>query len=449
MAAVRHPLLRKLLSFGAGAGIVVDDYGLQVLLATVRPGGVKLRGSLRIEDFRQRPAAEWGEEYARFLARNGQKHLSAILVLPRHQVTTRTLQLAGVSDEDAPAAVGFQLDSLHPYEEADVYVDWQRIGRTAHFVVAVALREVVDGYAALFAEAGIALAGITYSGGAVHPAIRVLGEPPADGFLAFRDGAASAALPVEIYGENGSGVPLSAELDLPVNRAAGLARAELRLDAAVEPVELIDLLAGFEATDEQENLAPAARARLAVPYAAALVSACGHLGRPLNLLPSEQRSVRSRAVYLPTVLLGVVLLCLSAALLLQPAWIENSYTQRLQAEIDKLEPVLKRSEGADRRSAELMRRLQVLDQFKRSSRQDLDLLLALTRMIEPPASLQNLTLTRSAVTMSGVVGQADALLKRLEESPQFRNVDFTAPLMRGPANDTEIFRIRAEREAGR
>ena len=59
--------LRKLLQFGSGVGIEIGAANLEVVAARVRPHGVKVLGRLVIADFANRPAAEWGAEYAHFL----------------------------------------------------------------------------------------------------------------------------------------------------------------------------------------------------------------------------------------------------------------------------------------------------------------------------------------------------------------------------------------------
>ena len=77
-------------------------------------------GSLAIHHFREQPAAEWGEVYADFLRKLGQRHLAAHVLLPREAVIVRQVAMPGVADKDLAAALKFQIDSLHPYPEEDV-----------------------------------------------------------------------------------------------------------------------------------------------------------------------------------------------------------------------------------------------------------------------------------------------------------------------------------------
>ena len=60
------PALRKWLSFGTGVGIEVGPQDLTVSVVRARPSGAELLDSRTIAGFRERPAVEWGREYADF-----------------------------------------------------------------------------------------------------------------------------------------------------------------------------------------------------------------------------------------------------------------------------------------------------------------------------------------------------------------------------------------------
>src|SRR5262245_8707073 len=140
MAELRAPFLRRIFRFGTGAGIVIGERDLHITLVRVRPGGARLLATLHIPDFRECPAAEWGAEYSAFLQKHSAGHLAALVVLPRHEVIVRQVRLPGVSDNDAPAAIRFQLDTLHPFPEDEVVCDFRRAGRSDAFIVAIAER---------------------------------------------------------------------------------------------------------------------------------------------------------------------------------------------------------------------------------------------------------------------------------------------------------------------
>lgn len=444
MAELRNPFLRRLLRFGTGAGIVVGERDLQVCLARVRPNCARVVATHLIEDFRNRPASEWGAEYAAFLKQHGASHLAALILLPRHEVIVRSVRLPGVSDEDAPAAIRFQLDSLHPFQDEDVVSDFQRAGRSDTFIVALAPRRRVDYYTALFAEAGIKLAGLTFSGGAVFPSSRLFSPSGASGRLAVTGLLAGQESPVEIYGESEAHPLFSAAFDLPSGRAASLAAAEMRLEPGQEPCDLIDLLPSWQSAPESFDFSDAGRSRFAPLWATALAAACPHLGAPINLLPAELRTVSSRAAYVPTAVLSVVLALLLVALFAYHSFLDRRYSALLDAEIARLSPRASQVEKLDRRIADSSLRIQQIDQFRRRTRAHLDIVLELTQMLPPPAYLISLQISPKEVVLSGETEQADTLLKTLDASPRFTSSEFTMPLSRSGTG--EVFRIRTLRE---
>lgn len=444
MAELRHPLLRQLTRFGTGAGIVIGERDLDVCLARVRPNSAQVLATLRIEDFRNRPAAEWGAEYAAFLKQHGASHLAALVLLPRHEVIVRPVRLPGVSGEDAPAAIRFQLDSLHPFQDEEVVSDFQRAGRSDTFIVALAQRNRVDSYTALFAESGIKLAGFTFSGGAVFPSSRLFPSPDAGTRLAVTGLLAGPEAPVEIYGESGSHPLFSAVFDAPAGRAAALASAEMRLEPGHEPRDLIDLLPAWQSAPESFDSSDAGRSRFAPLWATALAAACPHLGAPVNLLPAELRSSSSRAAYIPTIALSIILALMVVALFAQKSWMDRRYFGLLDAEIARLSPRAAQVEKLDRRIAGASLRIQQIDHFRRRTRAHLDIVLELTQMLPPPAYLVSLQISPKEVTLSGETEQADTLLKKLDASPCFAASEFTMPLARSGTG--EVFRIRSLRE---
>lgn len=438
-AVIEAPALRALLRFGTGAGIVAGERDLEICLARVRPGGARLLASMRIENYRERPASEWGAEYARFLARHQASHLAAWLVAPRQQVIVRQIRLPGVADKEAPAAVAFQLDSLHPFPSEEVLHDFRRIGRTASFSVAVAEQRVIGFYTALFAEAGIKLAGITFSGSAVFVSSRLYVPPPPGGFLAVLEAPSAAGPAVEIYGESPACPFFSAIFDEPRERAAALAAAELRLGPDAPALAWEDLLPKPVPDGSSSQPAPSP-----VAWAAALAAACPHLGAPLNLLPPAMRAASSRAQYAPTAALASVLVLLGAAMAADGFWMDRQYRRTLEAEMARLMPQAQRVEKLDREMAAAVRRIELLESFRRRTRGHLDTVLELNNMIEPPGWLLSLQVTPEQASLWGESPRADELLKKLEASPRFQGAEFTAPLGRGAGGD--VFRIRVRRE---
>ncbi len=435
--------LRPLYRFGTGAGIVIDSGDLTIYLARVRPGGPSLLAARVIQDYRERPAAEWGAEFQKLTETFKTGPLPVLAVLPREQVLLRTVPLPGVTDEDAPAAIRFQLDSLHPYQEEEIVYDWQRIGRTAFFAVAIAEKRVIDEYTALFAEAGIKLAGITIAASTFFSSMRIYGEPPASGVLAVAEGGAQPAA-TEVYGESAARPLFSALLPDAAQRAVVLAVSELRLDPETEAQPIADWLPAWTSAPDDFDFSDAGRQRAAKPWAAALTAAQPRFAPPLNLLPAELRFVSSRLLWLPSAILAVLLAATLGGWAAMGAWQEKSYLQELDSRIRQAAPRAQQVEKTDREIATVVERIQLLDQFKKRTRTDLDLLLEINTIFPPPAFLHSLVFDRNQVAIGGEIGDTDGLLKKLDESPRLAGSEFTMPLAR--AGQNEIFRLRSRRE---
>lgn len=430
------PVLRKWLAFGSGAGISIEGprgaESLRMVAVRVRPTGARVVGELVIEDFRAKPAAEWGAEYAQWLSRLGMQHAAATVLLPRQDVMFRQVALPGVSDKDLDAAVQFQLDSLHPYDEADVIASWARLEGSGSVAVAIARREQIEGYATLFAEAGVKLAGFTCSGAAMHSALRLFGKAPAGPVFAA---AAMETGGLEIYGESAARPLLSAAFDLAPEespeRAIGSAAAELRLEDAPAPVPFSELL-GAEA---------------ARPYAAALTSACPWHSLAVNLLPEEQRELRSAWSWAPTVGLAVAVVLAAVALGLFWRYWNGSYLGTLNAEIAKVQPLAARASALDQEIQTTRAQTLLLDNLRGRTKADMDVLAAMTELLAPPAWVQGMTVDSATVNITGEAEQAAPLLRAIDGSPLFEASEFTSPPSRGQGVETFSIRTRRTQEA--
>jgi hypothetical protein len=426
-----------LLAVGTGVSLEVAGQDLVATVVRVRPGGNRVLGSATFAGFEERPAAEWGAEYAAFLRQMGAGHLAATVLLRRAEVIVRQIDFPGVAAKDLASAVELQIDSLHPYGEDEVRYTWARLGQTSSVLVGIARKVVVDRYSQMFIEAGVKVACFSFSAAVLYSALRMNASPAAGGFLAI-----GVDREVEAYGESPARPLFSAVFDLMPERAAELAAAELRLPPETQPVHLSDLLPKPLAAPDDYDFS-----RGALAYATALAGACPWLALKANLLPPELRSSGSRMVFIPTVALAVVLLAMAAALVAQSAFEQRRQLSSIETTIKKLEPAASKA-GALRVATETaQKRILLLDSFRRRTRTDLDALNALTGMIEPPAWLQSLEMDRDTAALAGEIEQAAPLLKLLDNSPYFRDSEFTAPINR--AGKLESFRIRTARKGVR
>jgi hypothetical protein len=404
--------LRKLLSFGTGIGVEVGAADLEVAAVRVRPNGVQVAGHLIIPNFAARPAAEWGAEYGHFLKTLAMGHISATVLLPRREVIVRQVALAGVAAKEMESAIRFQLDTLHPYGDDDVAWGWSAVAAGAA-LVGIVQRAVVDRYAQLFAEAGVAVGSFTFSAAAVHSAIRLNGHASSGGFVALSRGSTGA---VEVYGESPTRPVFSAELDLTPERATVLALSELRLPPDTAPYLLEELLPQPAANPVENDLT-----RNAMPYATALAGACPHLAPSANVLPAEYRKSSSRMVYVPTIVLASLLALVAVGMAVYSRYAEGQYLKRIHAEIALLVPRKERANNLDKAYNDARARTLMLDGIRARTRADMDALNELTRLLEPPTWTNSIELGRDTIRIGGESPQATSLVKILDSSPLFKN----------------------------
>ena len=429
------PELRRLLAIGTGVGIEIEDDVLRVAAVRVRPNGARLLGAATINGFRERTAAGWGAVCTDFLKRTGASHLAATVLLPRRDVVVRLLALPGVKDQDIASAIDFQIDSLHPFPEEQATYAWTRLGGGGAVLVAITRKDTLERYFGMFSEAGVKVAAFTFSAAVLYSASRLLARPPAGGFVAF----AAAGEGLEAYGESEARPVFSAAFDVPRERAAELASAELRLDYDVEPVDIAALLPSPGGAPEDYDLS-----RNALAYAAALAGACPRLALPLNLLPAENRSSNSRVIYVPTVvLLAAALLSVAALASIAPVK-DREYLRALETETARLQPLARKAGEIERTIEATRAKTRQLDDFRRRSKGALDALAEVNKLIEPPAYLTSLDLVADSITVAGSAEHAEPLLKVFDSSPLFQGSEFTIPL--SPSGTMQMFRIRAARK---
>ena len=439
IAPVSNPWLanlRKSLAFGSGVGVEIGPSDLNIAAVRVRPNGAQVPGALAIHRFREQPAAEWGIVYSNFLAKTGMGHVAATVILPRNEVTVRQVALPGVAAKDMESALGFQIDSLHPYPEGEAVWGWAPVGDGHSALVGITRRETLESYTTLFAEAGVKVAAFTFSAGAMYGGSRLLSLPSAAGFVALQEAGGEW----EVYGESPARGVFSALLDASAGRAHALALSELRLAAETPPLAFPDLLPVPVAAPIDLDLA-----RNALPYAAALAGACPALAVPVNLLPASERQSTSRAIFIPTVALASLILIVTAAMGISGTVESRRYRAELDARIRQGELQAAKVRALDGKLAETRRRVLALDEFRMRSKSDLDTLDELTLILAPPTWLRGLDIDRKRVQISGDTEQAAALLKLLDNSGHFQNSEFTTPLARSGTG--EVFGIRAERKA--
>lgn len=426
-------LWQRWTSFGSGIGIVIEPERLEFALVSVRPQGIQVLDSLEIQRYRERPAAEWGAEYAAFLAKHKIKHIAALAVLPAKEVISRTLAVAGVGDGELDGAVRYQLDGLHPFPEEEAAASFARLSEPNRETVAIGIArlDAINEYATFFEEAGVDLAGFGSPAAVYYSALRILQRPPHDEFLAIRERESS----LEIYAETKTHPLYFVDLAQESSRAIAIAASQVRLpDNAAE-----GKLAAFL------PLAESAQAVSPLAYAAALNSALPRQSLAVNLLPAERRKAFSPWRWAPTLGLFAAVLFTAVSLYYFQEFSNRRLIAALDAEAQALAPRVTQVRNAEAKRQAIQAKLDSLAEFSRQPREDLDSLRELTRLVPSSTWMNRMEMIRGSVTMMGETEQATELLKIIDDSPLFANTEFTAQVGRS-ANNREVFQIRTQRE---
>jgi Tfp pilus assembly protein PilN len=430
------PFWRRVPAFGTGFGIAIGERDLEAAIVRARPSGATPVATTTIRDFRNRPAAEWGAELLRFVAAAGETRLAATVLLPRNQVVVRTVALPGVADKDAASAIDLQVDTFHPWGDVEVAWGWSRASK-GDVLVGLVRKELLDSYETLFAEAGILMAAATFSPAVIHAALRIWSVASASLLCINTDESGRT----EIYGESESRAVFSAEFSVSRERAAALARAELRIAPDYPASALSDLLPHTPGTELSGN---------PLAYAAAIAGSAPRVAHIANLLPPERRASHDRMQYLIPAILGVLLaLALLVVFVVFPAIEQKRYRADLDRAARQLEPAAARAQALERKIKEDGNRILQLDEIRRRPQADLEVLNELTRLLPPAVWTNSIEIYPDSVVISGEADQAAPLLKVLDSSPLFQNSEFALSLTRGA--QAEQFRIKTTRRgrAGR
>jgi len=414
-------VVMRLFSLGAGVGLEIRGDDLAVCLVRSRWKGVTVVAQGLIAGFRSRPASEWGAEYQEFLKGHQFAGQAATLALPREQAIVRLLELPAAAGAELRSAVRFQIDLLHPYGEDGVYSGYARLDRAPGSVaVVLAARAVVDGYAGLFAEAGVKLAGITVAAAGYYLAPRLRGGLRPEPFLSMEDRGQT----FELYGESQARPLFSAVFDskmMPVEKAVEAAAAELRLEpATAQPME--------------SN---------AAVLATALTGACPRLGWRLNLLPAQHRSSSARWPVFATAAAVAAALLVVLLLWLRGPWQDRRYAQALEREVRRLEAVEREIRALERQGEAARARRSKLESFRWRPEADLALVTEISRRLPATVWLQQLELSEDVAQLAGQAEAAAPLLGLLDNSGVLAGSSFAGSITRN--ENHEVFRIRAAR----
>lgn len=430
----------------------------------------------RVLQYRERDQAEVQKDVDQFFRVSRASRENVTLGLPRGDVVIRYLDLPAEVSDNLKQVVSYQVQSYEPTEEEKYYYDFAPLKQTAgskriQVLLVMIKRAILDGH--LLSLKGIGL----------RPAVVTVGSfGLANLFLQSRKGSngGTAVLldlapdRIEILALKGGRLLHSHEADKPAD--SGWRDLTIReLEAATEAVKMgpddtIDhlILSGEAAEAAREELREvipdcetvSRHVRLEMPAqnlahlqegASSLGLAFGGLVRrppiKLNLLPAEMRFRQTRWAYIPSVILGVIILILLAALGLRGTVQERYLVRKLQSEtgalrsrvesVQKLRAEMKRLEAETKLTEDLVRRRDM----------NLEALRELTAILPGDTFLSVYSNKDGTIQISGSSTAAPDLIPKLEKSPLFKDVQQRGQVFRDAqtGKDRFIFEMKLER----
>ena len=396
---------------------------------------------------------------AAFLDRHHLSEARVIACLPREAVLVRFLSLPEEAEPQLAKVVDYQLGSLHPYKDDQVYWDCAVVERDPKrklisVMVVLAEKSRVNQYKQALLGLGLRLSGLTLGAAALACLVKPLlpplaliacGRGPGVELLSFHQGN------------------LCATQEIPFEPAASaqerFEREWHRALAALpssDPAAIPWFVCGFvpppfSAMLENASPLPAPKLNLNKgpgrgdfewPALAAAYAGLVRGGSPIvNLLPPEERWQPHTGARVPIYALGATASLLALALA-SHAWIERAlYSRALDRALRRLEGPAQQIRGQNQETGSLQARAAVLENIRAGNWQKLRMLQQLTKLLPDGTWLQELNITEDRVEINGYSNRAADLVPPLENSPYFTQVEFTAPITRDNQN-REVFRIR-------
>jgi Tfp pilus assembly protein PilN len=411
---------------------------------------------LRLPEPLQEDAAD---KVAGFLDRHRLREARVMACLPREAVLVRFLDLPVEAEPQLAKVVGYQLRSLHPFKDDQVYWDCAVVGRDpkakqVNVMVVVVEKSSVNLAKQAFEELGMRLSGLTLGATALAllakpllppAALLVCGRSSGVELLSFRQANLCATQEIPLEPSDNARERFEREWHralaaLPVSDPATVPW----FVCGSVPSPFSDLLQGASPLPAPKlNLAKRngsvgfAWPSLAAAYAGLIRSSSSFI----NLLPPQERWQPQRGARAPVYALSATA-ALLALTLASHAWIERAlYSRALERALQRLEPPAQQLRQLNQETSTLETRAAVLEDLRAGNWQKLRMVEQLTKLLPDGTWLQQLEISQDTVEIFGLSNHAAELVQPLENSPYFTQVEFTAPITRDNQS-REVFRIR-------
>ena len=459
-------------------GVLIDGETLRLALVSRGLRETRLVDCLRIERFQEKSQPELNRGVKAFIETNKAASCRSVLVVPRSEFIVRKLDLPVEAQTNLSKVMEYQVASLLPSEDATICYDFfatkaAKDAKSIGLTVFVLLKSVVEEKLKICESAGITIERVVPSSAVLASCFESLPQKTQKQTMAFcyAVGGGSefatfsrgqfcqvqelaCASEEELWEDlqretnifrNQAQVPDEIPLDVflfsPMHRIWERETQDRLLK--IHPIQnLIQLgfsrgKATLDAKDVRDEFLPAM---------AALTSFKRRNPYSINLLPAERRSGKSRWMWVPAyVLLGVNLILLAALGLRKPIQ-QEMFSRRLRQEVRRLEPEVRKIKQVEAEMDIYQKRADLLTNFKAATAGNVGALNELSKLLPKNSWITSFALKDQSIEILGMSDEASGLLQILDNSPHFRNAEFTAPITRDSVGK-EVFRIRMRVEA--
>ena len=428
----------------------------------------------RIPAYRTRDVEEVRKEIESYFNSQRLSRENIVLGIPRSDAVIRHLDLPREVEDNLKQVMLYQVQSFEPTEEEKFYFDYVasgagQPGKRFQVLLVLIRKPVLDAHLAAMGALGIRPASVTLGSVALANLFLqkrtdaggktfLLADIRPGGFeiLALRD--ASLIFTREAVKEEAKAWKdvLLQEFEL----AAGKIR--LSPDETVEKIVLAGEESEIALNELRESIEECELIRSHVPVEIPVqnrahlqegatsvgLAFSGIVRRPmlvLNLLPSEQRLQRTRWAYVPTVLLGLIVLSLLVGLGLRQTIQERILARKLDQEINDLKGRVNRVQAIRAQAEALEKKIVFVEGLTRQADMNLEILQELTTLLPPDTFLSVYRNAECTIQISGSSSSLD-LIPKLERSPLLKSVQQRGTTYKDVQTGKERFTYEAKCE---
>ena len=431
---------------------------------------------VRIPEWRLRHSDDVRREINVFFKMNGLGKENIVLGLPRKDLVLRYLDLPAEVIDNLKQVVQYQVQSYEPTEEDRYYHDYvllqnNGLGKRLSVMLVMVRKALLDEILQSLLNLGIRPVAVT--GGSIglsnlflrsqkdlQDKIFILGDMGTSSLetVALRNGSIVYSreapkpesetgwkdLILRETGEASSKIRLGPESSLEKLVLAGESSetAFLELRGDFPDCEMVQNCIGLQVPGENKYLVQEAATGLGLAYS-------GTVRKPaikVNLLPQERRVHQSRWAYVPTVILGLVVIALFCALGFHRVAQNRVLNRRLERELLALKAPVERVQTYRRQAEELEKRVKSIEELMSRKDMNLEVIRELTTILPADTYLNSYKYQDGTIQILGRSGSASDLLPKLEKSPLLKDVVAKGNIYKDAQTGKEVFSFDAKLE---